>query len=62
MDFVRTFRHVDCVRGISPVTFREHYQKWSKKDKYNFSSDKVTQIYADVQDQIAIMKDEMTKR
>ena len=38
VDFVYTYWHVDCVRIKSLQTFTGHYQKWCKRNGYNFSA------------------------
>ena len=63
VDFAASFWHVDCVRGMSQAAFTERYRKWCKRNRYNFSSDKVAEIYTGAKDQIAMMpKDDLTKR
>lgn len=62
VDFVHTYWHVDCVRGKSLDAFTEHYQNWCKRKGYNFSADKVENIYQASCDLIAVFpKDENTK-
>ncbi len=62
VDFAATFWHVECVRNISQDAFTERYHKWCRKHGYNFSSAKVLAIYAQAQDQIAMLpKDAVTK-
>ena len=46
LDFAAKFWHCECVCGISPNAFAERYQKWCKKEGYNFSRDKADDIYA----------------
>lgn len=46
VDFAAAFWHVDCVRGFSEKTFVERYQKWCKKNGYNFRASKASEIYA----------------
>lgn len=46
VDFANAFWHVDCVRGLSEKAFSERYQKWCKKNGYNFRAAKATEIYA----------------
>jgi len=45
VDFVTHFSHVDCVRGLSERVFTERYQKWCKRNSYNFNADKAAFIY-----------------
>ena len=62
VDFVCTYWHVDCVRGKSLDTFTEHYKKWCKQKKYNFSADKAEKVYRAAADLIAMFpKDNTTK-
>ncbi|MDE6590556.1 MAG: IS110 family transposase [Oscillospiraceae bacterium] len=62
VDFVASFWHVDCVRGMSQVAFTERYRKWCKKHSYNFSADKAVKIHAGTLDLIAMMpRDALTK-
>jgi hypothetical protein len=46
VDFVTTFWHCDCVRNYTPKAFTERYQKWCKRNKYNFSKSKAEEIHA----------------
>ena len=46
VDFVATFWHCECVRGLSEKAFTAKYQKWCRKHGYNFSEDKALDIYA----------------
>ena len=62
VDFVYTYWHVDCVRGKSLQAFTEHYQKWCKRNGYNFSVSKAENIYQSSSDLIAVFpKDDSTK-
>lgn len=62
VDFVYTYWHVDCVRGKSLKAFAEHYQKWCKRKGYNFSVQKVKEIYEKSSGLIAMFpKDDNTK-
>ena len=62
VDFAASFWHLDCVRGMSQAAFTERYRKWCKRNRYNFSSDKASAIYAGAQDQIAMLpKDALTR-
>ena len=62
VDFAASFWHLECVKNMSLAAFTERYRKWCKRNKYNFSSDKAAEIYAGVQDQIAMLpKDALTK-
>lgn len=62
VDFVYTYWHVDCVRSKSLQAFTEHYQKWCKRNGYNFSASKAGKIYQSSSDLIAVFpKDDSTK-
>ena len=53
---------MDCVRGKSLQAFTEHYQKWCKRNGYNFSALKAEKIYQSSSDLIAVFpKDDSTK-
>lgn len=43
VDFAASFWHVDCVRKLSLNAFVDHYQKWCKRRKYNFSQSKAVE-------------------
>ena len=49
-----TQKWVDCVRSKSLQTFTEHYQKWCKRNGYNFSASKAEKIYQSSSDLIAV--------
>lgn len=62
VDFVTTFWHVDCVRSMSLASFIEHYQKWCKRQGYQFRKDKAVEIYIASKDLIALIpKDSLSK-
>jgi len=62
VDFAASFWHVDSVRSMSLTAFTERYRKWCKRHGYNFSQSKVTEIYTEAQDLIAMLpKDALTK-
>ena len=63
VDFASTYWHVDCVRKMSLNAFIEHYQKWCKRKKYNFSKSKAEEIYGKAKELIPVLpKDDLTKR
>lgn len=63
VDFAASFWHVDCVRNMSLAAFTERYRRWCRRHGYNFSESKASVIYAEAQDQIAMMpKDNLTKQ
>lgn len=62
VDFAATFWHVDCVRKISLKVFVDHYQKWCKRKKYNFSQSKAEEIYGKAKEPVSVLpKDDLTK-
>lgn len=62
VDFTSTYWHVDCVRKMSFNAFIDHYQKWCKRNKYNFSQAKAEEIYGAAKELVPVLpKDEITK-
>lgn len=62
VDFATTYWHVDYVRKFSLNAFVDHYQKWCKRRKYNFSKDKAEEIYGAAKELVPILpKDDLTK-
>ena len=62
VDFAAAYWHVDCVRKMSLNAFVDHYQKWCKRKKYNFSRDKAEEIYGAARELIPVLpKDDLTK-
>ena len=63
VDFASTYWHVDCVRKMSLHAFIDHYQKWCKRKKYNFSLSKAEEIYGKAKELVPVLpKDNFTKR
>ncbi len=62
VDFATTYWHVDCVRKLSLDAFTDHYQKWCKRKKYNFSKAKAEEIYGATKELVPVLpKDDLTK-
>lgn len=62
VDFATTYWHVDCVRKMSLSAFTDHYQKWCKRKKYNFSKYKAEEIYGTAKELVPVLpKDSLTK-
>lgn len=62
VDFAATYWHVDCVRKMSLNAFLEHFQKWCKRKKYNFSKTKAENIYGAAKELIPVLpKNDLTK-
>lgn len=55
VDFVNTYPHADCVRGVSLKKFTKSYQKWCKSEKYNFSEEKAAEIYAAAREMVVLV-------
>ena len=55
VDFVAAFPHCECVCGLSEKAFAAKYQKWCKKNGYNFSQDKALDIYASACGHFSVM-------
>jgi len=62
VDFATTYWHVDCVCKMSEHAFIDHYQKWCKRKKYNFSKSKAEEIYGTAKELVPVLpKDDLTK-
>jgi transposase len=62
VDFATTYWHVDYVRKMSLSAFTDHYQKWCKRKKYNFSKYKAEEIYGTAKELVPVLpKDSLTK-
>jgi transposase len=46
IDFAAQFWHCECVSSLSRKAFSERYEKWCRKNGYNFSAAKAENIYA----------------
>jgi transposase len=46
LDFATKFWHRECVCSLTAKGFAERYQRWCKREGYNFSEQKVAEIYA----------------
>ena len=47
VDFVMSFWHCECICNMSEKSFTERYQKWCKRNGYNFSARKASDLYTD---------------
>lgn len=62
VDFVASFWHVDCVRGMSLSAFTERYQKFCKHHGYNFSAKRAEEIHSAAKELcVMVPKDPVTK-
>ncbi len=62
VDFTSAYWHADCVRKMSLNAFSAHYQKWCKRNKYNFSRAKAEEIYGTAKELVPVLpKDDVTR-
>ena len=62
VDFVAEFWHCGCVCERSEKAFLNKYQRWCRKNGYNFSEEKTLYIYSEAGGHIGVMpKSETTK-
>ena len=62
IDFVANFWHCDCVSSVSENVFREKYEKWCRKNSYNFSKAKSQEIHAFAKNATPVLpRGELTK-
>jgi len=62
IDFVCAFWHCECVSRLSQPAFTEKYEKWCRKNKYNFSAAKAEEIYfASAGHFATLLKNDFTK-
>lgn len=62
VDFVSEFWHCQCVSKHSEKVFTNRYQKWCKKNCYNFSAEKAHEIHIYAKSQIGVMPQSDTSR
>jgi len=63
VDFAAAYWHADCVRKMSLNAFVEHYQKWCRRKKYNFSRTKAEEIHGTAKELVPVLpKDGFTKQ
>lgn len=55
VEFIAAFWHCECVSGLSEKVFTQRYEKWCRKNGYNFSEDKAAEIYAAACGHIGVM-------
>ena len=62
LDFAASFWHCECVCSLSQKAFVERYQKWCKRNGYNFNERKAEDIYVESLGHFHIMpKNDTTK-
>lgn len=47
VDFALKFWHCECVCGITEKQFKDKYERWCKRNRYNYSTYKAEEIYAE---------------
>ena len=62
VDFISTYWHVDCVRSMSQNAFTDHYKKWCRRKKYNFSQSKAEEIYGKAKELVPVLPKSNTTR
>jgi transposase len=55
VDFVLKFWHRDCISKLSLSAFKLKYQRWCKKNSYNYSESKADEIYYYAKSQISVL-------
>ena len=55
IDFVSAFWHCECISSLTEKVFTQRYQKWCKKNAYNFSEKKALLIYTSACSQIGVV-------
>jgi hypothetical protein len=55
VDFVAAFWHCECVSGLSEKAFAVKYQKWCKRNGYNFSAEKSGEVWTASRDHFTTM-------
>jgi transposase len=62
VDFLIRFWHCGCITSLSEEAFVATYKKWCKRNGYNFSSSKASEIYESASNQQATLsKNDFTK-
>lgn len=62
VDFAMTYWHVEYVRGMSLSAFTQHYEKWCRRKKYNFSKAKAEEIYEAAKELVPVLpKNELSR-
>ena len=62
VDFASTYWHADCVRKMSQSAFINHYQKWCRRNKYNFNHSKVEEIYGKAGELVPVLPKDATSK
>ena len=62
VDFVAEFWHCECIRERSEKVFMTKYQRWCKKQGYNFREEKARSIYNEACGCVGVMPKSSTAR
>ena len=62
VDFVAEFWHCECIRECSEKAFMTKYQRWCKKNGYNFSEEKAHNIYNEACGCVGVMPKSSTTK
>lgn len=55
IDFVLKFPHINSVSKLTLSAFKSKYQSWCRKNSYNYSESKATEIYAYSKTQVSVL-------
>lgn len=55
IDFVLKFPHINSVSKLSLSAFKSRYQSWCRKNNYNYSETKATEIHAYSKTQVSVL-------
>ena len=55
IDFVLKFPHINSVSKLSLSAFKSRYQNWCRKNSYNYSESKATEIHAYSKTQVSVL-------
>lgn len=62
VDFVAEFWHCECIRECSEKVFMTKYQRWCKKQGYNFREEKARSIYNEACGCVGVMPKSSTTK
>lgn len=55
IDFVLKFPHVECVSKLCLSDFKNKYQRWCKKNHYNYSEEKAAEIHSSARTKVSTL-------
>ena len=62
VDFVAEFWHCECIRECSEKAFMTKYQRWCKKQGYNYREEKARSIYSEACGCVGVMPKSSTTK